>query len=105
MQTNQKLGPLKIALSVLIIILIIICLLFFNLKNNKTEVSLTCTLEDETHNYSIKYNESKITAISGDELIINGVDSRDYQDGQKLVNDIKDYFQDLGGSCTQKNNE
>ena len=72
-------------------------------KNNSSvevEATLSCALNNEYYNYSIKYDdENNIIEAGGDGYIEDVINTESYSDAIELINDIETYFENKGGSC------
>lgn len=63
-------------------------------------VSITCSINDETWNYSIEADgEGHILTAHGDEKITDAFSIGDYEYYQQLLDDIETMFEKEGGSC------
>lgn len=97
-----------IGIGLLVLIIIdVIALIVFNAFTDSSqnddiiETELTCSLNDEIYNYSIKYYESNYDIIDagGDTYINDVVDAGSYNDAEKLITVIEAYFENNGGTC------
>lgn len=65
----------------------------------RTKVS--CNLDNEKYVYEAEYNKNyQVINSGGDAYIINHTDIESYEDVNKIVAHIEDYFNDHGGKCT-----
>ena len=65
----------------------------------RTKVS--CNLDNEKYVYEAEYNKNyQIINSGGDAYIMNHTDIESYEDVNKIVAHIEDYFNDHGGKCT-----
>ena len=65
----------------------------------RTKVS--CNLDNEKYVYEAEYNKNYQVINSGrDAYIMNHTDIESYEDVNKIVAHIEDYFNDHGGKCT-----
>ena len=69
----------------------------------RTKVS--CNLDNEKYVYEAEYNKNyQVINSGGDAYIMNHTDIESYEDVNKIVAHIEDYFKDHGGKCTIVNN-
>lgn len=100
---------LKVIGIIFIVLLIIdiISLILFNViktehkvYNEKTSISLKCSLNNKEYEYIISYdNDDNILDQSGSEFIKNILDQKEFKSSQDIVNYIESYFNNNGGSC------
>lgn len=65
----------------------------------RTKVS--CNLDNEKYEYEAEYNKNyQVINSGGDAYIMNHTDIESYEDVNKIVAHIEDYFNDHGGKCT-----
>lgn len=65
----------------------------------RTKVS--CNLDNEEYVYEAEYNKNyQVINSGGDSYIMNHTDIESYEDVNKIVAHIEDYFNDHGGKCT-----
>ncbi len=65
----------------------------------RTKVS--CSLDNEEYVYEAEYNKNyQVINSGGDAYIMNHTDIESYEDVNKIVAHIEDYFNDHGGKCT-----
>ena len=65
----------------------------------RTKVS--CNLDNEKYVYEAEYNKNyQVINSGGDAYIMNHTDIESYEDVNKIVAHIEDYFNDHGGKCT-----
>ena len=65
----------------------------------RTKVS--CNLDTEKYVYEAEYNKNyQVINSGGDAYIMNHTDIESYEDVNKIVAHIEDYFNDHGGKCT-----
>lgn len=68
----------------------------------RTKVS--CNLDNEEYVYEAEYNKNyQVINSGGDAYIMNHTDIESYEDVNKIVAHIEDYFNDHGGKCTVVN--
>ena len=68
----------------------------------RTKVS--CNLDNEKYVYEAEYNKNyQVINSGGDAYIMNHTDIESYEDVNKIVAHIEDYFKDHGGKCTVVN--
>ena len=65
----------------------------------RTKVS--CNLDNEEYVYEAEYNKNyQVINSGGDSYIMNHTDIESYEDVNKIIAHIEDYFNDHGGKCT-----
>ena len=65
---------------------------------------ISCNLDNEKYEYEAEYNKNYQVINSGeDAYIMNHTDIESYEDVNKIVAHIEDYFNDHGGKCTVVN--
>ena len=103
---TEHLATIGIILSVLFITIIILIVTYgithISSKDNKIsgKFSLVCNLDNEEYLYEIEYNKNyQIINGGGDAWISNHTDVEIYDDANKAVAHIEDYFNDHKGSC------
>ena len=65
----------------------------------RTKVS--CNLDNEKYVYEAEYNKNyQVINSGGEAYIMNHTDIESYEDVNKIVAHIEDYFNDHGGKCT-----
>lgn len=65
---------------------------------------ISCNLDNETYVYEAEYNKNyQVINSGGDAYIMNHTDIESYEDVNKIVAHIEDYFKDHGGKCTVVN--
>ena len=65
----------------------------------RTKVS--CNLDNEKYVYEAEYNKNyQVINSGGDAYIMNHTDIESYEDVNKIIAHIEDYFNDHGGKCT-----
>ena len=65
---------------------------------------ISCNLDNEKYVYEAEYNKNYQVINSGeDAYIMNHTDIESYEDVNKIVAHIEDYFNDHGGKCTVVN--
>lgn len=104
--TIKMLKVIGIILSVLFITIILLIVTYgithISSKDNKIsgKFSLDCHLDNEEYLYEIEYNKNyQIINGGGDAWISNHTDVENYDDANKAVAHIEDYFNDHKGSC------
>lgn len=94
-----------IGLLVLVIIEILFSPIFninTNSKSNKVvgKYVLTCKIDKKQYSYSIEYNKNyQVINSGGDAWIYNHTDVDSYDDANKAVANVEDYFKEHKGSC------
>lgn len=97
---------LGIGLLVLFVIDILVFIVFnvcINTKNNKVvgEYHLTCKIDDKEYSYSIEYNKDfQVINAGGDSWIANHTEVESYEDANKALANVEDYFKDHNGTCS-----
>ena len=62
---------------------------------------ISCNLDNEEYVYDAEYNKNyQVINSGGDAYIMNHTDIESYEDVNKIVAHIEDYFNDHGGKCT-----
>ena len=62
---------------------------------------VSCNLDNEKYVYEAQYNKNyQVINSGGDAYIMNHTDIESYEDVNKIVAHIEDYFNDHGGKCT-----
>ena len=98
-----------IGIAFLILLIIdIIAFIFFMFKPSRSEVrkitgeySLTCNLDGEKYLYGFEYNGNyQIINAGGDAYISNHTNVESYDDVNKAIAHIEDWFKEHNGSCT-----
>ena len=98
-----------IGISFLVLFIIdIIAFIFFVFNPSRSEVrkitgeySLTCDLDDEEYLYEFEYNNNyQIINAGGDAYISNHTNVESYDDVNKAIVHIEDWFKEHNGSCT-----
>lgn len=65
---------------------------------------VSCNLDNEKYEYEAEYNKNyQVINSGGDAYIMNHTDIESYEDVNKIVAHIEDYFKDHGGKCTVVN--
>ncbi len=65
---------------------------------------ISCNLDNEKYVYEAQYNKNyQVINSGGDAYIMNHTDIESYEDVNKIVAHIEDYFKDHGGKCTVVN--
>ena len=109
---NTFLKIIKIILIIFAFVLILVIILYILFKANKRyngayiEESIYCTLYNESHGYTIKYEE--LTGLSveegGDTYFNDILNLGQYNDAHQKFNIINDYVKKNGGICEMINN-
>lgn len=67
---------------------------------------VSCQLDNEEYVYEAEYNKNyQVINSGGDAYIMNHTDIESYEDVNKIVAHIEDYFKDHGGKCTVVENK
>ena len=94
-----------IFIIVLPLLLIGLRVLFKNIHEHNSgrlmDVSIKCTLHDETYGYEFNYYETtgEIKEAGGDGYLINITDADRYQDAYQALDKIDAYVKNNGGTC------
>lgn len=65
---------------------------------------ISCNLDNEKYEYEAEYNKNyQVINSGGDAYIMNHTDIESYEDVNKIVAHIEDYFKDHDGKCTVVN--
>ena len=65
---------------------------------------ISCNLDNEKYEYEAEYNKNyQVINSGGDAYIMNHTDIESYEDVNKIVAHIEDYFKDHGGKCNVVN--
>lgn len=67
---------------------------------------ISCNLDNEEYVYEAEYNKNyQVINSGGDAYIMNHTDIESYEDVNKIVAHIEDYFKEHGGKCTVVNDK
>lgn len=99
-------GIMLIVFITLILLFVIIFMVDMPRKDydivGRTKIS--CQLNNEEYVYEAEYNKNyQVINSGGDAYIMNHTDIESYEDVNKIVAHIEDYFKDHGGKCTVVN--
>lgn len=111
---TEKLAGITIkilkVLGIMIIVFITLILLFViifmvDMPRNDYDIvgttKVSCNLDNEEYVYEAEYNKNyQVINSGGDAYIMNHTDIESYEDVNKIVAHIEDYFKDHGGECT-----
>lgn len=111
---TEKLAGITIkilkVLGIMIIVFITLILLFviiFMVEMPRNDydivgtIKVSCNLDNEEYIYEAEYNKNyQVINSGGDAYIMNHTDIESYEDVNKIVAHIEDYFKDHGGKCT-----
>ena len=111
---TEKLAGITIkilkVLGIMIIVFITLILLFViifmvDMPRNDYDIvgtiKVSCNLDNEEYIYEAEYNKNyQVINSGGDAYIMNHTDIESYEDVNKIVAHIEDYFKDHGGKCT-----
>lgn len=87
------------------IFLIVLRIVFKNIDENNSgrlmNVSIECTLHDETYSYGFVYYETtgEIKYAGGDGYLANIIDVDKYNDAYQVIDKIDAYIKNNGGTC------
>lgn len=95
-------GIMIIVFITLILLFVIIFMVDMPRKDydivGRTKIS--CQLDNEKYVYEAEYNKNyQVINSGGDAYIMNHTDIESYEDVNKIVAHIEDYFKDHGGKC------
>lgn len=100
------LKAIGIIFVVLLVIDVITLILFnviktdYNVYNEKTDVSLVCSLNNEEYEYLVSYDgDDNILEYGGSDFINNILEDKEFEFGTSMVKYIESYFKNNGGSC------
>lgn len=89
-----------IIIDILALIIFTVVKKSHNIYNEKTTVSLNCTLNNEEYNYIIEYdNNDNIINNEGDKFIEDILKDKEFDFGTSMTKYIESYFKNNGGSC------
>lgn len=96
-------GIMLIVFITLIFLFVIIFMV--NMPRNDYDIvgrtKVSCNLDNEKYVYEAEYNKNyQVINSGGDAYIMNHTDIESYEDVNKIVAHIEDYFNDHGGKCT-----
>lgn len=99
----KVLGIMFIVFIALILLFVIIFMV--DMPRNDYEIvgttKVSCNLDNEEYRYEAEYNKNyQVINSGGDAYIMNHTDIESYEDVNKIVAHIEDYFKDHGGKCT-----
>lgn len=114
---TEKLAGITIKIlkvfGIMIIVFIILIFLFViifmvDMPRNDYDIvgrtKISCNLDNEEYVYEAEYNKNyQVINSGGDAYIMNHTDIESYEDVNKIVAHIEDYFKDHGGKCTVVN--
>lgn len=91
---------------IFLVLVNVLAFVFFNVstksKSNKVvgEYNIICTLENEEYSYKVEYNKDlQVISAGGDAWIANHTEVESYDDANKIIAHIEDYFKEHNGSC------
>lgn len=95
---------------IVFITLIFLFVIIFMIDNPRKDydivgrTKISCNLDNEKYVYEAEYNKNyQVINSGGDAYIMNHTDIESYEDINKIVAHIEDYFKDHGGKCTVVN--
>lgn len=95
---------------IVFITLIFLFVIIFMIDNPRKDydivgrTKISCNLDNEKYVYEAEYNKNyQVINSGGDAYIMNHTDIESYEDVNKIVAHIEDYFKDHGGKCTVVN--
>ena len=91
------------------LILLFVIIFMVDMPRNDYDIvgttKISCNLDNEKYVYEAEYNKNyQVINSGGDAYIMNHTDIESYEDVNKIVAHIEDYFKDHGGKCTVVNN-
>ena len=91
---------------IVFIVLIFLFVIFFMVDNPRKDydivgrTKISCQLNNEEYVYEAEYNKNyQVINSGGDAYIMNHTDIESYEDVNKIIAHIEDYFNDHGGKC------
>lgn len=100
------LKAIGIIFIVLLVIDVIALIIFnvtktnYNVYNERTDVSLVCSLNNEEYEYLIVYgNDDNVLSHSGSEFIDNILLDKKFEFASTMIKYIESYFKNNGGTC------
>lgn len=91
---------------IVFIVLIFLFVIFFMVDNPRKDydivgrTKISCQLNNDEYVYEAEYNKNyQVINSGGDAYIINHTDIDSYEDVNKIIAHIEDYFNDHGGKC------
>ena len=91
---------------IVFIVLIFLFVIFFMVDNPRKDydivgrTKISCQLNNEEYVYEAEYNKNyQVINSGGDAYIMNHTDIDSYEDVNKIIAHIEDYFNDHGGKC------
>ena len=99
-------GIMRIVFITLILLFVIIFMV--DMPRNDYDIvgrtKISCNLDNEEYVYEAEYNKNyQVINSGGDAYIMNHTDIESYEDVNKIVAHIEDYFKDHGGKCNVVN--
>lgn len=90
------------------LILLFVIIFMVDMPRNDYDIvgttKVSCNLDNEKYVYEAEYNKNyQVINSGGDAYIMNHIDIENYEDVNKIVAHIEDYFKDHGGKCTVVN--
>ena len=90
------------------LILLFVIIFMVDMPRNDYDIvgrtKISCNLDNEKYVYEAEYNKNyQVINSGGDAYIMNHTDIESYEDVNKIVAHIEDYFKDHGGKCTVVN--
>lgn len=91
------------------LILLFVIIFMVDMPRNDYDIvgrtKISCNLDNEEYVYEAEYNKNyQVINSGGDAYIMYHTDIESYEDVNKIVAHIEDYFKDHGGKCTVVNN-
>ena len=91
---------------IVFIVLIFLFVIFFMVDNPRKDydivgrTKISCQLNNEEYVYEAEYNKNyQVINSGGDAYIMNHTNIESYEDVNKIIAHIEDYFNDHGGKC------
>lgn len=86
------------------LILLFVIIFMVDMPRNDYDIvgrtKISCNLDNEEYVYEAEYNKNyQVINSGGDAYIMNHTDIESYEDVNKIVAHIEDYFKDHGGKC------
>lgn len=107
--TIKILKVFGIVLIVFITLILLFVIIFMvDMPRNDYDIvgttKISCNLDNEKYVYEAEYNKNyQVINSGGDAYIMYHTDIESYEDVNKIVAHIEDYFKDHGGKCTVVN--
>lgn len=108
----KLLKVLGISLIVFVLAMIIIVIIFninnISFRDNKVvgKTIVSCVIDDNEYLYEVEYNKNFLVINEGgDSWIVDHIDIEEYDNANKVIAHIEDYFKEHNGSCKITNED